>query len=149
MRDILRRELRLWLVVAVIAAIYVVSQSPWMERRPVRDALGITAFHHVKILSKATDARSMTVTGSMIKRRCNKVGHTVYTLHDGVMRVAVFSTIEAPETPPNRPSSRMAQYFGPWVITARHDNPEAAAMFTVHRCPDGLQHNLVFLLNWD
>lgn len=105
-------------------------------------------FSDVRILSAEISGQSITVTGTLVKHGCERIATTVYTEHDGVLRVADFSTAEAPGTPQSRPAAGAPQYFGPWTITARHPRPTAAAMFVTHQCESGTQQNLVFQVPW-
>jgi len=134
----LHNEWRVWRVVifGLFAALFLTADLS--AYRWYRDLMGLSPFYDVRITQQVVDVpnRRVIASGTMRIRECQKQGHVAYTIHDGIARVADFDpSKEAADTPADRPAlSENAQYWGPWIITARHPNPESALFVTVHMC---------------
>lgn len=153
MRSTLKREGYVWGVVAVLTVLYVLASygldRAYDNSRWYRDLMHYTPFYDVRITHVEVTAHDMVVSGTLKKRRCEKIGHAVYARVDNMLLPGIFSVDEEPEgTPENRPISSDEQSFGPWRITSYRENPDRGIMYVYHRCPEGVVSNLVFDLPW-
>lgn len=135
--------------IVVAMMISIVWHSLILEYRWSRDLFRLTPFHDVRIERVQVDGPVLTIWGSFKKRRCERLGVTAYTRTGEALTVAGFSANgENAATPQDRPPSPWRQSFGPWAITASSPAPEEALLFAFHKCPEGLQKNLVFEVPW-
>ncbi|RAK24118.1 hypothetical protein ATI53_1001225 [Salipiger aestuarii] len=139
----------------MLAAMILLAGIAWAERRKItesrawRDVRGLTPFHNVTVDRAEVQGSDLRVWGGLEKRRCEKIGHVAYTSAAGGQRfVAGFRSEEPKETPDDRPPVAGPQAFGPWVFTALYGAPDHVSFWALHRCPEGIQYNLVFRIPW-
>ncbi len=129
---------------------YALARSQWF-----REFTGVAPFAKVQIDRVSVDGLTMTVTGSFIKVRCQKLNITAWTQGaDGILRSARLNTEPEGDVPSSRPASLDRTAFGPWEITTSWPDPVRARLYPVHICPDGKDgdnvpvSNLFFDLPW-
>lgn len=119
-----------------------------IEQRWFRDVTGQTPFHSVALLRSVVNPieNSITVSGTMIKRRCQFQSLTGYiTDHEGIRHRVVVNT--EPEEiltgiSGNRPPSNEAETWGPWllsfaveVVVEQQLTPISWEIWVHHECP--------------
>lgn len=128
--------------------------SLFEDSRLYRDVVGLTPFKDVEITSTRVfneGTNWIEIEGSFVKVRCTKTDlDSAWTRGpDQVLHPATVNfSLEANETPSNRPPSGDRLYFGPWEIYSLISEPESAVLFVTHVCPEGPTTNMVFEVPW-
>ena len=127
------------------------------EQRWYRDLTGKTPFSDVIVTSQVVVNNSITVTGEMIKHRCefeSLTGYISYTdiVNGGVERGRVFVNTKPEDlitgVTGNRPPSDELENWGPWLMTLSLDERNLAQMgeilgyeiWATHKCPTPPYH---------
>lgn len=129
------------------------------EQRWFRDVTQQSPFHSVALLSSVVNPmeNSITVRGTMVKRRCQFDSLTGYITDNEGIRHRVFVNTEPEEIMTgitgNRPPSDEAETWGPWLLTfivAQELRPVSWEIWAHHLCPTGsrIQANLFAEGEW-
>lgn len=115
------------------------------EQRWFRDATGQTPFHSVALLRSVVNPteNSITVSGTMVKRRCQFQSLTGYITDNEGIRHRVFVNTKPEEimtgVSGNRPPSNEAETWGPWLLTfvvEQELTPVSWEIWAHHECPN-------------
>jgi hypothetical protein len=147
-RAALRRNFVMIVLLLTMAAIsgFPAARDALSEYRWFRDITMQAPFYAVSAEAEPVDG-SLTVRGTMVKRRCEYQGLRAYVVRADGLRMPVPLDV-SPETEVwgggSRPPSEIAEAWGPWVISAPgHGRAERWEVFAFHRCPNGrMQVNL-------
>lgn len=128
----------------------------------VRAVLRLTPFHSVTAVLVSWSENSVTVRGTMVKRRCEIVSMSAYvTGPEGYQELVKLDRSAEDKRRAagkplingemiDRPPSEIPQAWGPWTIT--DPTPESPAVgwsvHTVHDCPEGRQTNVFISGDW-
>ena len=108
------------------------------------------AYTRVEPVIVGYDEVSLTLQGTMVKRRCTFADLSAYiTGAQGRERAWLDKSAENKRRPSgDRPASDTPQAWGPWTI--RHSGPPATKweIITVHNCPEGQQTNVFASGEW-
>lgn len=142
LRSTMRHTRPYLLIFAVSLALVAMQALSHMlaESRTWRDLTGQTPFHSVTVDDVSLDDLALSVSGTMIKRRCDIVRLSAYVVRSSgvAVRVAIDTAPEDATRPQgNRPALPDAQYWGPWVLRPLDvDPPQAWSIYAHHNCPD-------------
>lgn len=153
-KRVLKEEARTWSFVAAVVVFVAMAQGVWavyLQPSPTFRALvGMQAYDSVEPVIVAFDERSLTLRGTLVKRRCTFVSVSDFiTGVEGHELAWLDQSVEQARRPSgNRPISEIPQAWGPWTI--RHYGPPAIdwEIVTVHDCPEGSQTNVFAKGDW-
>lgn len=116
------------LMVGIVCTILILMGSVilprFTEQRWYRDITRLTPFYEVQLLysNVSEDQITLTMGGSMVKRRCDFNGLFGYIYGDNNIRYRVPVDHSAEPVHGNRPPSDNAESWGPWSLST-NDNP--------------------------
>ena len=153
-KQVFKDEARTWSFVTAVVVIVSLAQGAWrvyLQPSPTfRAWVGMQAYDSIEPVIVAYDDTSLTLRGTMIKRRCTFESVSAFiTGAEGYERAWLDNSVETARRPDgNRPVSDTPQAWGPWTI--RHYGPPATnwEIVTVHDCPEGSQTNVFAKGDW-
>lgn len=121
-----------------------------LETRFMRDLRHVTPFTDVELTKVVARENTLSAQGTVVKTRdCTLMGApTAWVVQSGLLYAAVIATQQREGRPIQRPVSPYPQPWGPVMITSPVDWPDEAMVFITHRCPEGVQQNLLFETPW-
>lgn len=157
-----RDDYKVLLVGAIIGFFILVGQftmTALNEQRWFRDVTAQTPFHSVALLRSVVNPmeNSITVSGTLVKRRCEFQSLTGYITDDEGIRQRVFVNTRPEEIitgiSGNRPPSDEAERWGPWLLTFVVDSgvkPVSWEIWAHHNCPNRplIQSNIFAWGDW-
>lgn len=138
----------------LVGALFYLALPEWhrlTQSRVYEEIIGTAPFHGVEIETVAVNGNSLTISGTMIKSACDRVGFFgMGRRADGTMFPLDFDPSgQSKNTQPNPPVSPYPQDFGPWRFIAPADeSPVAIVSFIRHRCPDSERWRVFFYVPW-
>lgn len=148
-------------VIAVMILIFQFTSFMVREERWYRDMMGLTPFHSIVVTSQTVDEeeQSITVTGVMVKHRCEFKSLQGYIITE-TSRHRVFVNTRPEDiltgVVGSRPPSNKLETWGPWLITFAvlpqfaDQMPIGYEIWSDHECPeDPASQNLFAAGSWE